>query len=144
MSERCKHGKLPENPCWECDEEHKGYQTAKQPLTMNWIKRMVGIMPEHNDHFARETLEELRHVRREIKELKEIIMVAQSTFDTSLQNLTNAVVAVASALATTTPTASTPDSVVTAYVAGVDAQTLALATATPPPAVTPTPAALAR
>jgi chromosome segregation ATPase len=40
---------------------------------MNWIKRMVGIMPEHNDQIARETLEELRHVRREIKELKEIM-----------------------------------------------------------------------
>jgi hypothetical protein len=111
---------------------------------MNWIKRMVGIMPEHNDQIARETLEELRHVGREIKELKEHIMVAQSTLDTSLTNLTNAALAVAAALATTTPTASTPDSVVIAYVAGVDAQTLALATATPPPAVTPTPTAIAR
>src|ERR1017187_7390401 len=28
MSERCKHGKLPDNPCWECDEEHKGYTSS--------------------------------------------------------------------------------------------------------------------
>lgn len=114
-------------------------------------------MPKHNDdESAREILEELRHLRLEftrlredgcglklkhsIDELKDSIMIAQATFDTSLANLTGAVIAAASALAVTNPVASTPDTVVQAYVAGVDAQTLALATATPPPAPTPTPA----
>lgn len=28
MNTRCKHGKLPDNPCDECDEEHKKYVSA--------------------------------------------------------------------------------------------------------------------
>ena len=90
-------------------------------------------MPKHNDESTREILEELRQLRHEIKSLKEMFMVAQSTFDTSLANLTGAVTAAAAALATTSPTASTPDATVQAYIAGVDAQTVALASATPPP-----------
>lgn len=65
-------------------------------------------------------------------------MIAQETLDASLANLTTAVTAAAAALAVTNPIASTPDATVQAYVAGVDAQTLALAHATPPPVVTPT------
>ena len=94
-------------------------------------------MPKHNDESTRELLEELRHLRHEIKELTKSIMIAQNVFDTSLTNLTGAVAAAASALATTIPTASTPDTVVQAYVAGVDAQTVALASATPPPVAAP-------
>ena len=59
-------------------------------------------------------------------------MIAQATFDTSLANLTAAVNAAALAIAAGSTATSTPDSVVSAFVAGVDAQTLVLATATPP------------
>jgi hypothetical protein len=94
-------------------------------------------MPKHdNDESTREICEELRHLRREIKELKNSIMIAQTVLDASLVNLTGAVAAAASALASINPVASTPDTVVQAYVAGVDAQTLALSAATPPPVVT--------
>lgn len=118
------------------------------------------IMPKYNDECHQEILEELRHLRLEftrlcedgcgfkrfkrlkhsIDELKDSIMIAQATLDASLANLTTAVTAAAAAMTVTNPVASTPDSVVSAYQAGVDAQTVALATATPPPAPTPTPA----
>lgn len=105
---------------------------------MNWIKRIIGIMPEHSDKIARETLEELRHIRREIKELKDK-MIAQSSLDASLNGLTTAVTSAIAALATSNTTTSTPDSVVATYMAGVDAQTLGLASATPPVVVPPVP-----
>ena len=95
---------------------------------MNWFKRMLGIMPDHNDEIARETLEELRHIRRELK----VLMIAQSTLDASLAGLTAAVSAAVAALATSQTATSTPDAVVASYQAGVDAQTIALASATPP------------
>ena len=97
-------------------------------------------MPKYNDECHQEILEELRHLRHSINELKDYFMIAQATLDASLANLTTAVTAAAAAMTVTNPVASTPDSVVSAYQAGVDAQTVALATATPPPAPTPTPA----
>jgi predicted regulator of Ras-like GTPase activity (Roadblock/LC7/MglB family) len=93
-------------------------------------------MPSHDDKILREILEELRHLRREQHQLKEQIMIAQTVLDTSLTNLTGAVAAAAAALASINPVASTPDTVVQAYIAGVDSQTLALSAATPPPVVT--------
>ena len=112
---------------------------------MTLLSRLTGLccslMPKHdNDECHQELFYELRHLRNEIHELKDSIMIAQATLDASLANLTTAVTAAAAALAVTNPVASTPDSVVSAYQAGVDAQTVALATATPPPAPTPTPA----
>ena len=94
-------------------------------------------MPKHNDESNREILEELRHLKHEIHELKDSFMIAQQTLDASLLGLTNAVTAAVAALATANTGTSTPDTVVAAYQAGVDAQTVALATATPPPVVTP-------
>lgn len=112
------------------------------PLTA-WLHRLwLTIMPKKKDEPCQEISYELRQLRHAIYELKESVMIAQATLDTSLANLTGAVAAAAAALATTNPTASTPDSVVTAYVAGVDAQTLALASATPPGPVPPVPASL--
>ena len=110
----------------------------------SWLHlRWFGVMPKHNDESCQQLLGELRQLGYEIKTLKESIVIAQSTLDTSLKNLTGAVTAAAAALATTTPTASTPDASVAAYQAGGDAQTLALATATPPgPVPPPVPAAL--
>ena len=100
-------------------------------LTRNWFKRTFSIMPEHNDRIARETLEELRHIRREIKELKDK-MIAQSAFDASLANATSTITAAIAALATSNTATSTPDTVVQAYMAGMDAQVVTLAAATPP------------
>ena len=136
MSERCKHGKLPENPCWECDEEPKDYQVAKQPLTMNWIKRMFCLVKENDDHAARE-FEGMRHLGYKIEELTRTIMIAQASLDASLASLTTAVNTAVAALATISTSTSTPDAVVAAYQAGVDAQTVALAAGTPVTPVTP-------
>ena len=61
------------------------------------------------------------------------IMIAQATLDASLKGLTVAVDAAVAALAAGDVTTSTPDTVVSAYQAGIDAQTLRVATATPPP-----------
>src|ERR1017187_3738774 len=116
---------------------------SMKPLK-SWLHRLwLRVMAKHNDESGKELAYELRQLRHTIYELKESIMIAQATLDTSLANLTGAVNAAAAALATTTPTASTPDASVAAYQAGVDAQTLALATATPPgPVPPPVPAAL--
>jgi len=65
-------------------------------------------------------------------------MIAQAALDASLASLTTAVQNAAFALAAINPVASTPDSMVSAYMSGVDAQTVALASATPPP-ISPTP-----
>src|ERR1017187_2054431 len=99
----------------------------------SWLYRLLfKHMPNHNDEFARELLEELRHLRQEIKELKESIMIAQATFNASLTGLTTAVSNAAAALAAGQSGTSTPDTVVSAFLSGVAAQTVALATATPP------------
>lgn len=94
-------------------------------------------MPKHYEDVDWKLIDELRNLGHEFRELKDSIMVAQETLDASLASLTSAVTAAVAALATANTGTSTPDSVVTAYVAGVDAQELALASATPPPAVTP-------
>lgn len=94
-------------------------------------------MPKKKDESCREVCEELGHLRHEIKELKETIMIAQATLDASLANLTNAVNAAVLALAAGNTATSTPDTVVAAYQAGVDAQTVVLASNTPPPVPTP-------
>lgn len=66
-------------------------------------------------------------------EQNETIMIAQSVLDASLKNLTVAVDASVAALAAGSTTTSTPDTSVSSYQAGVDAQTVRIATATPPP-----------
>ncbi len=100
---------------------------------------------EHSDHEHHKscscsaTQEDLKCLTKAIVELTETIMITQATLDASLASLTGAVNAAAAALATNNTATSTPDTVVAAYQAGVDAQTVALAAATPsaatPPAV---------
>src|ERR1035437_11096858 len=98
---------------------------------------MVYRMSKQNvDGSCRELPEELRHLRKQIAELTETIMIAQATLDASLTGLTGAVNAAVAALSTNSTATSTPDTSVAAYQAGVDAQTVALAAATPP-VVTP-------
>jgi hypothetical protein len=111
----------------------------------SWIQRiLLRVMPKHsNDDSTHELCEEVRQLRKELKELKEYQMIAQASLDASLAGLTSAVNAAVAALATSNTATSTPDTVVAAYQAGVDAQTVALATATPPPVVVP-PASLKR
>lgn len=112
--------------------------SAKGRALKSWLHRLsLLVMPKKNDESCRELLGELRHLCKEIKELKESIMIAQATLDASLAGLTSAVNAAVAALATANTSTSTPDTVVSTYQAGVEAQTLALATATPPPVVTP-------
>lgn len=43
MSERCKHGKLPENPCWECDEDRgEAHSSFAAPTgSAMWTERQV-------------------------------------------------------------------------------------------------------
>jgi hypothetical protein len=86
-------------------------------------------------------LDKIFHLLREIEhrqiEIERKFVIAQATLDASLLGLTNAVTAAVAALATANTGTSTPDTVVAAYQAGVDAQTVALASATPPPVVTP-------
>ncbi len=65
-------------------------------------------------------------------------MITQAALDASLASLTTAVNNAAAALAASSSATSTPDSVVSAFQSGVDAQTVALAAATPP-AATPAP-----
>lgn len=79
------------------------------------------------------TQEDLEHINERLKK----IMIAQATLDASLTALTNAVNAAVAALATSNTATSTPDTVVASYQAGVDAQTVALASATPPPVPPP-------
>ena len=74
------------------------------------------------------THEDLEHLFHKLNQ----IMIAQATLDASLASLTGAVSAAVAALATNNTATSTPDSVVSAFVSGVDAQTVALAAATPP------------
>lgn len=76
---------------------------------------------------------EITELLLEFTERQKQIMIAQATLDASLAQLTAAVSAAAAALATSSTATSTPDAVVSAYQAGVDAQTVALATATPVP-----------
>jgi hypothetical protein len=84
----------------------------------------------HEEH---EILHLLREIREEQKLQHKEIMIAQSVFDASLKGLTVAVDNAVAALAAGDTTTSTPDTVVSAYVAGVDSQALRAATATPPP-----------
>lgn len=83
-----------------------------------------------------EIREELRLLRHELRKT----MIAQAALDASLKNLTVAVDAAVAALAAGSTATSTPDTAVSAYQAGVDAQTVRIATATPPP-TSATPAA---
>lgn len=101
---------------------------------MNLLNRIFGHMPKKHDEHSPELIEELRHLRHILEQLTRTIMIAQTTFDTSLANLTGAVNNAAAALAASNSNTSTPDTVVQAYIAGVDAQTVALAAATPPQA----------
>jgi hypothetical protein len=94
-------------------------------------------MPKKSDEPSKEILEELRHLSHSINLLTESVMIAQATLDASLAGLTNAVNNAVAALATASTATSTPDAVVAAYQAGVDAQTVALAAATPPAATPP-------
>jgi hypothetical protein len=81
------------------------------------------------NHKQHELCEEVKLLRHEIRKL----MIAQAVLDASLKGLTVSVDAAVAALAAGDSTTSTPDTAVSAYQAGVDAQTLRLATATPPP-----------
>lgn len=85
--------------------------------------------PKDRDDDRHDHNEERRHILHLLKE----IMIAQSTLDASIKNLTVAVDAAVAALATGSTATSTPDTVVSAFQAGVDAQTVRIATATPPP-----------
>jgi hypothetical protein len=50
MSERCKHGKLPENPCCECDEERGEAQSSFTAPTGSEVPRIYTRCPAcHND-----------------------------------------------------------------------------------------------
>jgi hypothetical protein len=80
-----------------------------------------------------EILHLLREIREEQKRQHKEIMIAQASLDASLTGLTAAVNSAVAALATASTATSTPDAAVAAYQAGVDAQTVALASATPPP-----------
>lgn len=75
----------------------------------------------------------MKHHDLSDRELLELIMIAQATLDASLKGLTAAVDAAVAALAAGSTATSTPDTTVSAYQAGVDAQTVRIATATPPP-----------
>ncbi len=103
-----------------------------------------GEQSKHSDHDQRKSCsceeihQDLECLTHAISKLTNTIMIAQASLDASLASLTTAVNNAAAALATTNPATSTPDTVVAAYQAGVDAQTVALAAATPP-AATPTP-----
>lgn len=47
MSERCKHGKLPENPCWECDEERgEAHSSFAAPAGSAWVALVDQTPPE--------------------------------------------------------------------------------------------------
>jgi hypothetical protein len=73
------------------------------------------------------------HLLHQVLHLLKEIMIAQATLDASIQGLTTAVTNAAAALAASSSATSTPDTVVSAYQQAVDAQALALATATPAP-----------
>ena len=75
----------------------------------------------------------LREIEHRQAEIERKFVIAQSTLDASLAGLTSAVNAAIAALATANTATSTPDTVVSAYQSSVDAQTVALASATPPP-----------
>ena len=94
----------------------------------------MNVLLERIIHILLEWREQQRHQHYQN-------MIAQATLDASLANLTAAVNAAALALAAGSTTTSTPDTVVSAYQAGVDAQTVALAAATP---VAPAPAPAAK
>lgn len=105
-------------------------------LLENMAARLKSPKDKDNDSPAAEHSQQLDHLLREvIRELRKI-MIAQATLDASLQALTTAVDAAVAALQAANGATSTPDTVVSAYQAGVDAQTVRIATATPPP---PTP-----
>ena len=88
---------------------------------------------QHESPIEHEKLEVLREIAKTLKH----IMIIQSTFDSSLAALTTAVTNAAAALAAGNTATSTPDATVQTYLAGVAAQTVALAGATPPAAVPP-------
>jgi phage I-like protein len=90
---------------------------------------------EEHEHLLKELIKAVHENNRLLKEN----MIAQATLDASLAALTSSVDNAVAALATIGTSTSTPDAAVAAYQAGVDAQTVRLATATPP--VTPAPAA---
>lgn len=86
-----------------------------------------------NDPVDRKHDEQLNHLLMQLIHQLKLNMIAQQVLDASLKNLTVAVDAAVAALAAGDTTTSTPDTVVTAFVSGVDAQTVRLAAATPPP-----------
>jgi hypothetical protein len=101
-------------------------------------KKMVRHLERELDKLLRDEKDELkllRQLRTEQEQRLTKIMIAQSTFDTSLKALTDAV-----AQLTTPGTPSTPDNVVQAYIAGVDTNTAHLQASATPPAP-PAPAA---
>ena len=96
-----------------------------------WWRGFLGIPDKHGESI-KELLDKMNHLEHEFRK----IMIAQATLDASLTGLTGSVNAAVAALATNSSATSTPDTSVAAYQAGVDAQTVALAAATPP-VVTP-------
>ncbi len=99
---------------------------------------------KHSDHEHHKscscsvTHEDLECLTHAVNKLSHTIMITQASLDASLASLTAAVAAAAAALASSNTSTSTPDTVVAAFQSGVDAQTVALASATPPASV-PTP-----
>jgi hypothetical protein len=98
---------------------------------------------KHSEHEQRKSCccsdldQDLKHLTLAIHQLTKTVMIAQASLDASLASLTTAVNNAAAALASSSTATSTPDTVVAAYQAGVDAQTVALAAATPPAATPP-------
>jgi len=85
------------------------------------------------NHELKEIFDKLRELEHQYHK----IMISQASLDASLANLTSAVNAAILALAAGNTATSTPDTVVSAYQAGVDAQTVILASNTPPPVPVP-------
>lgn len=96
--------------------------------------RLKSPKDSDNDPVARhDNNEQTNHLLKQlIHQLKELV-ISQAVLDASLKNLTASVDAAVAALAAGSTDTSTPDTVVTSFVSGVDAQTVRLAAATPPP-----------
>lgn len=108
-----------------------------QQLLLNMVQRLRS--PKDRDDEPRRTPDcrRLLHELQTTSVLLKELMIAQETLDASLKGLTAAVDNAVAALAAGSTATSTPDTVVASYQAGVDAQTVRLATATPPPATAP-------
>lgn len=106
---------------------------------LNMAARLKSPKDTDNDPVPQRHDEQLNHLLMQlIHQLKEI-MISQQVLDASLKNLTTAVDAAIVALEAGSTETSTPDTAVTAFVTGVDAQSVRLAGATPPPVTPPTP-----